>query len=97
MKFKAVIFDLFGTLVDKFPIDESIDILRQMAAALPVPEDDLIKLWFATFDERHGGDFQNQFQVYQRGEEPCYQCGTPIQRIVVGQRGTHFCPQCQQA
>jgi formamidopyrimidine-DNA glycosylase len=44
-----------------------------------------------------GGDFQNQFQVYQRGEEPCYQCGTPIQRIVVGQRGTHFCPQCQQA
>ncbi len=42
-----------------------------------------------------GGDFQNQFQVYQRGEEPCYQCGTPIRRIVVGQRGTHFCPQCQ--
>lgn len=60
MKFKAVIFDLFGTLVDKFPIDESIDILRQMAAVLLVPEDDLIKLWFATFDERHGGDFQNQ-------------------------------------
>ncbi len=42
-----------------------------------------------------GGDFQNQFQVYQRGDKPCYQCGTPIQRIVVGQRGTHFCPQCQ--
>jgi formamidopyrimidine-DNA glycosylase len=42
-----------------------------------------------------GGDFQNQFQVYQRGEEPCYQCGTPIRRIVVGQRGTHFCPRCQ--
>ncbi len=42
-----------------------------------------------------GGDFQNQFQVYQRGDEPCYQCGTPIRRIVVGQRGTHFCPRCQ--
>jgi formamidopyrimidine-DNA glycosylase len=42
-----------------------------------------------------GGDFQNQFQVYQRGEEPCYRCGTTIERIVVGQRGTHFCPQCQ--
>jgi formamidopyrimidine-DNA glycosylase len=42
-----------------------------------------------------GGGFQNQFQVYQRKGEPCYQCGTPIERIVVGQRGTHICPQCQ--
>lgn len=43
-----------------------------------------------------GGEFQNQFQVYQRKGEPCYRCGTAIERIVVGQRGTHFCPQCQQ-
>jgi formamidopyrimidine-DNA glycosylase len=42
-----------------------------------------------------GGDFQNYFQVYQRTGETCYRCGTPIQRIVVGQRGTHFCPSCQ--
>lgn len=42
-----------------------------------------------------GGDFQNYFQVYQRGGEPCYNCSTPIERITVGQRGTHFCPQCQ--
>jgi formamidopyrimidine-DNA glycosylase len=42
-----------------------------------------------------GGEFQNHFQVYQRGGESCYQCGTPIERIVVGQRGTHYCPQCQ--
>jgi formamidopyrimidine-DNA glycosylase len=42
-----------------------------------------------------GGDFQNQFQVYQRADEACYRCGTPIRRIVVGQRGTHFCPHCQ--
>jgi len=42
-----------------------------------------------------GGEFQNQFQVYQRKGEPCYRCGTTIERIVVGQRGTHFCPQCQ--
>lgn len=43
-----------------------------------------------------GGDFQNYFQVYQRTSESCYQCGTPIERITVGQRGTHFCPQCQR-
>lgn len=42
-----------------------------------------------------GGDFQNHFAVYQRTGEPCTVCGTPIQRIVVGQRGTHFCPHCQ--
>jgi formamidopyrimidine-DNA glycosylase len=44
-----------------------------------------------------GGGFQNQFQVYQRKGKPCYRCGTPIERIVVGQRGTHICPQCQPA
>jgi len=42
-----------------------------------------------------GGDFQNAFRVYQRTGEPCPVCGTPVQRIVVGQRGTHFCPTCQ--
>ncbi len=42
-----------------------------------------------------GGDFQNYFRVYQRTGVPCIVCGTPIERIVVGQRGTHFCPQCQ--
>lgn len=42
-----------------------------------------------------GGDFQNYFQVYKRNGEPCTVCGTPIERILVGQRGTHFCPQCQ--
>lgn len=59
MKYKAVIFDLFGTLVDKFPVDESIDILVQMAKAMEVPSDDLVKIWFKTFDERHSGDFNN--------------------------------------
>ena len=42
-----------------------------------------------------GGDFQNHFQVYQRDGQPCSRCGTEIQRITVGQRGTHFCPRCQ--
>jgi len=33
--------------------------------------------------------------VYGRVGEPCLRCGTPIQRITVGQRGTYFCPTCQ--
>jgi formamidopyrimidine-DNA glycosylase len=42
-----------------------------------------------------GGDFQNYFRVYQRTGLPCPECGTPVARILVGQRGTHFCPTCQ--
>jgi len=42
-----------------------------------------------------GGDFQNHFRVYQCTGEPCPVCGTPIQRIVIGQRSTHYCPVCQ--
>jgi formamidopyrimidine-DNA glycosylase len=43
-----------------------------------------------------GGDFQNYFRVYQRTGKPCPECGASIERIVVGQRGTHFCPVCQK-
>ncbi len=42
-----------------------------------------------------GGEFQNHFRVYGRAGEPCRTCGTPIERIVLGQRSTHFCPSCQ--
>jgi formamidopyrimidine-DNA glycosylase len=42
-----------------------------------------------------GGSFQNYFRVYGRTSQPCFVCGTPVERIVVGQRGTHFCPNCQ--
>jgi formamidopyrimidine-DNA glycosylase len=44
-----------------------------------------------------GGDFQNYFAVYQQTGEACPRCGTSIERIVLGQRGTHFCPSCQPA
>jgi len=42
-----------------------------------------------------GGGFQNYFRVYDSAGKPCTTCGTAIERIVVGQRGTHFCPHCQ--
>ncbi len=42
-----------------------------------------------------GGDFQNHFNVYGRTGDPCPSCGTLIERLVVGQRGTHICPHCQ--
>lgn len=36
-------------------------------------------------------------EVYRRTGQPCLRCGTPIERIVVAQRSTHFCPHCQPA
>jgi len=41
------------------------------------------------------GNAQTGLNVYGRAGEPCLRCGTPIARIVVGQRGTHLCPACQ--
>ncbi len=50
----------------------------------------------ASFDWVYrGGNFQNYFRVYGRENQPCPVCGTPVQKITVGQRGTHFCPNCQ--
>jgi formamidopyrimidine-DNA glycosylase len=42
------------------------------------------------------GGFQEEFAVFRRTGQPCPVCGAPITRIVVAQRGTHFCPYCQQ-
>ena len=41
------------------------------------------------------GAYQDERRVYARGGEPCLVCGTPIRRIVIGARSSHFCPRCQ--
>jgi len=38
---------------------------------------------------------QEELMVYQQTGAPCARCGTLIQRLLVGQRGTHICPRCQ--
>ena len=42
------------------------------------------------------GFFQLQHRVYQREGEPCLVCKTPIKRIVIGGRSSHYCPKCQK-
>lgn len=46
--------------------------------------------------EGQRGNFQLLHRAYGREGEPCMNCGTPIKKMVVGQRGTHFCPKCQK-
>ena len=42
------------------------------------------------------GHFMVQTKVYDRKDEPCKVCKTPIKQIVQGQRSTYFCPRCQK-
>jgi formamidopyrimidine-DNA glycosylase len=45
--------------------------------------------------EGNKGRNQEILFVHDRAKEPCRTCGTPIAKIVVGQRGTYYCPTCQ--
>ena len=42
------------------------------------------------------GRMQEEFRVYGREAEPCERCGTPIEKIRAGGRGTWYCPSCQR-
>ena len=42
------------------------------------------------------GFFQLQHRVYAREGEPCLVCKTPIKRIVIAGRSSHYCPKCQK-
>lgn len=42
------------------------------------------------------GFFQLQHRVYQREGEPCLVCETPIKRVVIAGRSSHYCPKCQR-
>jgi formamidopyrimidine-DNA glycosylase len=42
------------------------------------------------------GFFQLQHRVYGREAEPCLVCKTPIKRIVIAGRSSHYCPKCQK-
>jgi len=41
------------------------------------------------------GRMQDEFRVYGRTGEPCFRCGTPIEKTRAGGRGTWYCPDCQ--
>lgn len=55
-----------------------------------------------SFDELYvnvngnSGYFSQSLNAYGQTGEPCSRCGTPIERIVIGGRSSHFCPKCQR-
>jgi formamidopyrimidine-DNA glycosylase len=46
--------------------------------------------------EGEEGFFQLRHRVYGREGEPCFRCQTPIKRIVIAGRSSHYCPHCQK-
>ena len=43
------------------------------------------------------GTNQEELFVFRREGQPCPRCGTPIEKVKIGGRATHFCPHCQRA
>lgn len=54
---------------------------------------------FRDYVDGQGNEGQQHMfvQVFRRTGKPCYACGTPIARSIVGGRATHYCPRCQRA
>ena len=72
------------------------DSAQRLFATIRLVLDEGIRANGASFDWVYpGGSFQENFRVYGMTGKPCLNCGTPIRRILVGQRSTHFCPACQ--
>ena len=44
----------------------------------------------------YGGGYESHWLVYDRENDPCVVCETPIKRIIQGGRSTYFCPKCQK-
>jgi formamidopyrimidine-DNA glycosylase len=77
------------------------DELTRLRAALQKVFKQAIKLGGSSVSdyvdaEGVAGFFQLHHRVYSRTGQPCRTCKTPIQRIVIGGRSTHFCPTCQK-
>lgn len=74
MKDKAVVFDLFGTLVDMLLLPEYESTLLAMAGVLGASPKDFARLWFETANERQTGVFPN---VRTNVEHICRALGVP--------------------
>lgn len=75
--------------------------IEKIAASVPVilrAAIDRNGTTFRSYRDSRGlpGRFATRLRVYGREGKPCYTCSTPIKNVVVGQRASFFCPQCQR-
>lgn len=81
-------------------VDELVRLLAAIMSVLVTAIDNggtsLDDLAYLLPDGRAGENL-DRLLVYGRGELPCLACGTPIERVVIRARSSHFCPSCQPA
>jgi putative hydrolase of the HAD superfamily len=75
VKYKAVIFDLFGTLVDVYDPVAYYSVLREMMSILKTPDDDFIRLWHDTSEQRTNGVFRT---LEENLEHICRELKVPV-------------------
>ncbi|HXM08840.1 MAG TPA: bifunctional DNA-formamidopyrimidine glycosylase/DNA-(apurinic or apyrimidinic site) lyase [Terriglobales bacterium] len=79
----------------------TIDQLRKLHAAVQEVLREAIALGGSSISDYVDADgeegfFQLQHRVYGREGEPCLVCGTPIRRVVLAGRSSHYCSKCQK-
>lgn len=77
------------------------DELRRLHSALKKVLKEAIRLGGSSISDYVDADgeegfFQLKHRVYGREGEPCHVCTTPIKRIVIAGRSSHYCPHCQR-
>ena len=75
--------------------------MNRLADAIKAVLQRAISAGGTTLRDFHGGDgepgyFKQQLDVYDREGPPCHGCESPITSIVLGQRSTYYCKQCQR-
>jgi len=75
MKYPAVVFDLFGTIVDDFAVSSAGSNNADFAAALGAPYEPFVKIWRQTTEMRTNGTFQS---VEASIEYVCDAIGVPV-------------------
>ena len=75
--------------------------MESLAIAVKTVLGKAIEAGGTTLRDFYGGDgepgyFQRQLEVYGRDDEPCLRCRRPVSVIVLGQRSTYYCKNCQR-
>jgi formamidopyrimidine-DNA glycosylase len=91
---------LFDARIDPRTAGRATDARRVLASSRRILEQAIAHNGSTVRDYRRPdgtrGGYQVFHAVYGREAEPCVRCGTPIKKIVLAGRGTHFCPLCQR-
>lgn len=77
------------------------DQLTKLFAAVQEVLNEAIRAGGSSVSDYVGADgeeglFQLEHRVYGREGEPCLHCKTPIKRVVIAGRSSHYCPRCQR-